>query len=132
MSSTTPTSVKISFWILLISLVLDAVTAIVFITSGFATAASPEAATALGANAGGGVYIATGVVTLILVAIELIILWKMRAGRNWARIVITILEILALGSIFAGFSLLGILGFFLSIVALVLLWVPASNNYFRR
>jgi len=132
MSSTTPTSVKISFWILLISLVLDAVTAIVFITSGFATAASPEAAIALGANAGGGVYIATGVVTLILVAIELIILWKMRAGRNWARIVITILEILALGSVFAGFSLLGILGFFLSIVALVLLWVPASNNYFRR
>ncbi|MDR6866127.1 hypothetical protein J2Y69_000712 [Microbacterium resistens] len=133
MSSTpAPTTVKIAFWILLVGLIIDLVSGVVFIISGFALQSSGQTANVDGTVTGGGIFIATGIVVLVLALIELIILWKLRAGRNWARIVITILEILALGSVFAGVSVLSTIAIVLSIVALVLLWLPASNAYFRR
>ncbi|WP_197220608.1 MULTISPECIES: hypothetical protein [Bacteria] len=128
----TPTTVKISFWIFLIGLVLDVVAGIIMVISGAALAASGSSATVEGTTAGGAVFIATGIIALVFAAIQLLILWKMKAGRNWARIVLTILEILSLGSLFTGTSGIGITAVVFGVVAVVLMWVPVSNAYFRR
>ncbi|GAA5151746.1 hypothetical protein GCM10025768_18580 [Microbacterium pseudoresistens] len=127
----TPTTVKVAFWILLLGLILDAIAAIVTLVAAIAMMNSGQSIDVGGTQANGGVLLATAIGLIVLVVIELFILWKMKAGRNWARIVITILEILSLGSAFAGVSTIGIIAIILSIVAVVLMWLPASNEYFR-
>jgi len=128
----TPTTVKISFWIFLIGLILDVIAAVLLLLGGTALAASGASATAEGTTVSGGVLITAGVIALVLAAIQLLILWKMKAGRNWARIVLTILEVLSLGSLFTGASGIGITAVVLGVVAVVLMWVPTSNAYFRK
>lgn len=98
-----------------------------------------------GAAIGGVVGAATGVVVLIfaifvfiVALIELFIVNRMRDGRNWARVVLTILGILSLlGSIIPWFtagwnttSTWSVVQVVVLVIAIVLMYVPAANAYF--
>ena len=63
------------------------------------------------------------VVTFVIFALYL------RSGRNWARIILTILTAL---SIFNIFSIAGMLQFIASLVAVIFVWIPASNAWFKE
>lgn len=128
----TPSTVKISFWIFLIGIILDVVGAVMLIFAGMAVATSKDTVTVGTTAVNGGVLITSGVLALVFAAIGLLILWKMKAGKNWARIVLTVLEVLSLGSLFGGTNGIGITALVLGIVAVVLMWLPASNAYFRK
>jgi hypothetical protein len=58
---------------------------------------------------------------------------KMRAGRNWARIVLTILVILNVISLVTNKGTLGVeyVGTVLLVIATVLAYLPASNAYIK-
>lgn len=89
--------------------------------------------------------VVAAVIGVIFLALYLLFDFKMRAGRNWARIVLTVLSVL---SIFNAFSAsasvtinnqvyqsssskaLGWVTVVLSLVAIVLMYLPASNRYF--
>jgi hypothetical protein len=74
------------------------------------------------------------VASLVIGAVMLLFIFKMRAGRNWARIVITVFAVLGLLSLFSGYRSgqgWDFIGPALAVLALVLMWVPASNEYFK-
>jgi hypothetical protein len=61
--------------------------------------------------------------------------WKMRSGRNWARIVLTVLAVL--GLLFQASSVglsepLALIGVLITIVGLVFMYMPAANAYFAE
>lgn len=128
MSPTTerPSTVTAAFWLILIGLVFDLIGAVTTIVGGAALAAMGGSAPA---GAAAGVLI-VGIMTLVLVVIELIVVFKLRNGKNWARVVITILEALGLLILLSGMGLTQVLAAAISVVIIVLLWVPASNAYF--
>jgi len=82
----------------------------------------------------GGVAIAVGVFALIVAIIQVIIVFKMRDGRNWARIVLTILGILSIVSNInsgvqgQGFSWVTLI---VTLIAVILMYVGGANAYFR-
>lgn len=130
-STQTPGTVTAAFWILLLGLILDAIGAILLVVGGIALVGRGDAG-GMAAGLGAPVLIGAAVIALLFVVIELIIVFKMRAGRNWARIVITILEVLGLASLFTNPTLWSWGAVVLSLIAVVLMWLPASNAYFRR
>ncbi|MDQ2723818.1 MAG: hypothetical protein M3Y19_11010 [Actinomycetota bacterium] len=79
------------------------------------------------------------VVALIIIGLELFFAFKMRAGRNWARIVLTVVGIL--GVLFGLFGLtngltiatvLNLISIIVVIAAIVFMFRPASGAYFSR
>lgn len=61
--------------------------------------------------------------------------FKMRAGRNWARIVLAALAVLGLlsqGVLTGTTDLLALVSVLISVVGLVMMFMPASNAYFNR
>jgi heme A synthase len=84
-----------------------------------------------------------GIVALVFVVLYILFIIKMRAGRNWARIVLTVLSALSvistvfgIGTVFSEGGL-GVVSGILTLVQLVLIVVavyfmfrPASNAYF--
>lgn len=127
-----PVTVKIAFWILLIGIALDLIGGILSLVSGIGLSISGTSVDVNGTALPGTAFTVIGSIAILFVLIELVILWKMKAGKNWARIVITILELLSIGAVFTGASALSLSALVLSVVAVVLLWVPTSNAYFRR
>lgn len=74
--------------------------------------------------------VAIGVVALV----ALIYLWlsfKLKAGRNWARVVLTVVTLLQAASLFAteGNTTIGYASCAVAVVALVLSYLPPSNAY---
>jgi hypothetical protein len=132
--SSRPTSVTWSFIIWLITVLLQLIAAIfLFILVG--TAGTLAVA---GSGSGGlivGALIATAAIGLVFAIVELIIVFKMRDGRNWARIVLTILAVLQIISTLVqggNNSFISWIGFATLVIATVLMFVPASNQYFSR
>ncbi|SDO76765.1 hypothetical protein SAMN04515671_1947 [Nakamurella panacisegetis] len=87
----------------------------------------------------------TVVVGAALLALYLLFAFKMRAGRNWARIVLTVLSALSILSAFSASAsvtvnghvyrssstqISGWIGVALAVVAIVLMYMSASNAYF--
>lgn len=73
----------------------------------------------------------------IAVLIGLFYLWlafKLKAGRNWARVVLTIVTLLQVASLFVaqGDSVAGYAGCAVSVVALVLSYLPSSDAYIKQ
>lgn len=134
MSATTarPTTVTASFWFWIISVLLSAMSTIIAIASGqYAVAdagGNAEVARAVApAAAVGGLVIGGSLRVLFAVF--------MARGRNWARIVLLILAVItALSGIVAILSggVLDILAVVATLVGAVLMYLPASNPYFRR
>jgi magnesium-transporting ATPase (P-type) len=72
------------------------------------------------------------VFTIIIAALFVFFAFKLKAGRNWARIVLTIVAVLALLSLLVGAgssSILGIIGDLAAVVGAILSYVPQSNQY---
>lgn len=76
---------------------------------------------------------------VIIVALELFFAFKMRAGRNWARIVLTVLGVLGiLSSLYGltnGFSIatvLNLISLIVVVAAIVFMFKPTASAYFSR
>ena len=146
---TAPGSVKGAFLIYLIAALLAAVGVVLSLTSNVWN----QAVAAAGSNTSGvdtqtlvnTVKITTAVVGVILLGLYLLFAFKMRAGRNWARIVLTVLSALSIlslasasssvnvnGTVYKSSStqLTGWIGGALAVVGIVLMFLPASNAYF--
>ncbi|MDQ0031161.1 hypothetical protein [Arthrobacter bambusae] len=140
-TSRVPQLVNISFWLMLAAGFLT----LLGIPFTIATLNSPagknmleQALTAQGSNASGidvnsfiSILITALVIfSVIFAGLYALVAFKVRQGKNWARI---------LGTVFAAISLLGLtqigmgtITILLGIAAIVLLYLPASAPYFRR
>lgn len=83
----------------------------------------------------------TAIVTVIIIAVLYVwLIVKIRQGRNWARIVATVLLALGILSSLSGLAGTGtgaskalqVIGLIISIAVLVLLWLRPSNAYFKE
>ena len=89
--------------------------------------------------------VVTAVIGVVFLALYLLFDFKMRAGRNWARIVLTVLSVLSILNAFSSSAsvtvnnqvyqsssskALGWVTLVLSVVAIVLMYLPESNRYF--
>ncbi|MBF4608943.1 hypothetical protein [Curtobacterium sp. VKM Ac-1393] len=123
-----PTSVTVSFVIWLVVVLANILQGIISLTSG----SSSDVASSVGTAPliGGAIF------AFILAVIELIIVFKMRDGRNWARIVLTVLAILQVIGVgvgaASGGNAFGWIGGVAVLVATILMYVGGANGYFRR
>lgn len=147
-----PGSVKGAFLVYLLVALIAIVGVILLTTSDVweqALQESAASADAQGINVNtlvNGVKLASIVVAVIFVGLYLLFAMKMRAGRNWARIVLTVLSALSIvsaarpaassmsvnGRTYAASTsqLSGWIGAALAVVAIVLMFLPASSAYF--
>lgn len=130
MANTTgrPTTVTVSFIIWLIVVLANIIQGIIGLVSGGSAAAAQ--------GVGTGPLVGTAIFAFILAVIELIIVFKMRDGRNWARIVLLVLAILQLIGVgvgaASGGNAFGFVGGLAVLVATILMFVGGANGYFRR
>lgn len=131
---TVPKPIAISFWMWIVA-------AIVGVVSGIFTATSAATATAAAAEqASSGVAIPAGlIVTTTIIgafigaALHVLFAFFMIRGRNWARIVLTVLGILSVLSCIAGMIALNPLAFVLAIVtivAIVQMFAASAREFF--
>jgi hypothetical protein len=71
------------------------------------------------------------VIAIVLSVLTIVFARKLRAGRNWARIVLLVFAVLQLFGIISLFGL-GALQFLVAAAAAVLSFLPASNLWFRE
>jgi phosphatidylserine synthase len=73
-------------------------------------------------------------VAAIIVLGYLWLAFKLKAGRNWARVVLTVLTLLQVGFLFVGGAadVLGYVSCGVAVIAMVLSYLPASNAYVKR
>ncbi len=86
-----------------------------------------------------GILVGTAVTVLIILALELFFVFKMRAGKNWARIVLTVLGVLGILSALYGLTagltfgvVLNLISMLVVIAAIVFMFKPAASAYFSR
>jgi hypothetical protein len=148
---TPPSTVKGAFLVYVLAAALSVVTLALTLTSDAwnqAIAAAGDSVDTSGMSEQSLINTAKTVVIVISVVFILLYLFfamKMRAGRNWARIVLTVLSALSIlsavrssasvtvnGQAFAvgGSQLIGWVGAILAVVAIVLMYMGASNAYF--
>lgn len=79
------------------------------------------------------VLLAGGLILLLFTAIQIRAALGLLRGQRWARIVLSILAILALGGVFnIALTPLAVAVLILTIAASVLMWMPASSGYIRQ
>lgn len=146
-----PSTVKGAFLIYLIVTLISVIGIVLVVTSNVwdqAIAAAGTNVTSSGTSVSSlasAAKIATVVVGLIFIGLYLLFAFKMRAGRNWARIVLTVLSalsILSAARTTASISVngqaysvgssqaTGWINAALAVVAIVLMYMGASNAYF--
>jgi hypothetical protein len=145
-----PGSVNGAFFIYVLAALVSLVGIILTLTSSvWADAIAANVTTTSGTNVHtlvNTVKITSAVFGVIFLALYLFFAFKMRAGRNWARIVLTVLSALSIisaltttttavtvnGHVYKSTStqFVGWIGVVLAIVAIVLMFLPASNAYF--
>ena len=135
-----PKQVEISFWLLIVGLVLSLVT----IPIGIAAINSPENRTVLekqladqgtAVNLDDALAVATGIVVIIAVlsaAVTILVAVFIRKGYNWARIVLTVFAVLSLLNLVnpSAANLTAIAASLLTIAATVLLYLKPAPEYF--
>ncbi|MBO9056285.1 hypothetical protein JYQ29_04720 [Curtobacterium flaccumfaciens pv. flaccumfaciens] len=127
-TSSRPTSVTVAFVIWLVVVLANILQGIINLTSGSSADVADSVGTA--PLVGGAIF------AFILAVIELIIVFKMRDGRNWARIVLTVLAVLQLIGVgvgaASGGNAFGWIGGVAVLIATILMYVGGANRYFRR
>ncbi|RKR76423.1 hypothetical protein [Frondihabitans australicus] len=122
-----PTTVTVSFIIWLVVVLANILQGIISLASNHSSAAAAQSV--------GPVFIGGAVFAFILAVIEVIIVFRMRDGRNWARIVLLVLAILQVIGVgvgaASGGNAFGWIGGVAVIVATILMFVGV-NGYFRR
>ncbi len=143
-----PGSVKGAFIIYLVAALLAALGIVLTLTSNVwdqALAASGNTSSIDTHTLVNTVKIITVVVGVIFLGLYLLFAFKMRAGRNWARIVLTVLSALSIASASSSSAQVTVnntvyqsssnqvsswIGALLAVIAIVLMFLPASNAYF--
>jgi hypothetical protein len=131
MSAPRPSTVTASFWLYLVTVLLSILSSV----TGAVWVASLRDDQSVGASPLIGTVLA-----LVIAVVQLVVVFTMRSGHNWARIVllvVSVLSVLGLGVTVTGVMLgvvrlVGLLTPVVVIVATILMFVPASNRYFRR
>ncbi|MBT1666592.1 hypothetical protein [Curtobacterium flaccumfaciens] len=127
-TSSRPTSVTVAFVIWLVVVLANILQGIINLTSGSSADVADSVGTA--PLVGGAIF------AFILAVVELIIVFKMRDGRNWARIVLTVLAVLQLIGVgvgaASGGNAFGFIGGIAVLIATILMYVGGANGYFRR
>ena len=84
----------------------------------------------------GAGLLVVAVVLLILSAVRVIVAVSLGRGRNWARILITVIAALdilvSLGQLIGGEIISGLIGLAIEVVILWLIWNSASSAYIRE
>ncbi|PCN49583.1 hypothetical protein Csp2054_01140 [Curtobacterium sp. 'Ferrero'] len=123
-----PTTVTVSFIIWLVVILANILSGVLGLIAGSTSAAAQGVGTAP--------FIGAAIFAFILAVIELVIVFKMRDGRNWARIVLLVLAILQVIGVgvgaASGNNAFGWIGGLAVIVATILMFVGGANGYFRR
>jgi len=131
-NSARPATVTASFWLWIATVVLSAISILTSLADGRYAFAD------VGGNA--QVAAAVGPPTVIIglavgAALRILFAVYMLRGRNWARIVLLILAIIAVLAGLPAFATGNVVDILIVVVALaaaVLMYLPASNPYFRR
>ncbi|SHE48576.1 hypothetical protein [Streptoalloteichus hindustanus] len=131
-----PVEVQISFWTWVASALLSFLAPVVLAGSrdemARATREASPTLTAEQVDAGVSLVIAfTAVVAVVVAALYLLFAVKMRAGRNWARITLTVLTALGVLFLLTGPTWASVLSSLVSVAAVVLMFLPNANAYFQ-
>ncbi|WP_434443105.1 hypothetical protein [Lentzea sp. E54] len=73
-------------------------------------------------------------IALVIALVQLFLAFKLRSGRNWARVLLTVFTVLHIGSLFIGqgaVTLPAYGGAAVAALAVVASYLPASNAYFE-
>ncbi|MDR6200047.1 hypothetical protein QE374_001956 [Microbacterium sp. SORGH_AS428] len=131
-NSARPTAVTASFWLWIASVALSAISILTSLANGsyavVDVGGNAQVADAVG-PAAAIIGLAGGAALRILFAVYML------RGRNWARIVLLILAIIAVLAglpAFAAGNIVDILIVVVALAAAVLMYLPTSNPYFRR
>ena len=131
-----PQQVQISFWLWVATAVLGVIGAAVVFTQRDAALDAARAANTshlsddvLQSAVTVGLVFAA-VLAVVFAGLYLLFAFKARAGRNWARIVLTVLTVLDVLFLAVKFSTLSGISTLIAVVAVVLLFLPASNEFF--
>ncbi|WP_433266064.1 hypothetical protein ACQPZF_39790 [Actinosynnema sp. CS-041913] len=132
-----PIEVKVSFWIWIAGAVLSVVGALLALTQreeiSEALRATPQFAQSTPEQLDAAVSMTimfTLVVGIVLAGLYVLFAFKARAGRNWARVVLTVLTALGLLTMLFRPSPSALITSLISVVAVVLLYVPNSKAYY--
>ena len=144
-----PKEVDLAFWLWVASIVVGVVGAVVAFSQLDALVQQALDAQGLGADpavrdaarAGAFIGVVVGsVIGLIVVGLELLFAFKMRAGRNWARITLTVIGAIGILLSLVGFAqpqpgatvITGVLGLLLTAAAIVAMFLPGAKPWFQR
>lgn len=131
-----PTPVQVSFWLWVATAVVGVIGAVVVFTRRDAAVDAARAANVqhltdaqLQAAVTVGLVVAA-LFAVVFAGLYLLFAFKARAGRNWARITLTVLTVLDVLLLATSFTVLSALSTLVAVVAAVLLFLPASNQFF--
>ncbi|MFD0199333.1 MULTISPECIES: hypothetical protein [Saccharothrix] len=133
-----PKEVRLSFFLWLASAILLVVSSALVLTQREAaleearkTAAStPEVTPEQLEAAVNLVLVGSVIIGVVLAALMVLFAMKARAGRNWARVTLTVIGVLVFLYHLVGFSLVGLVIVLVVAAAVVTLYLPASKAYF--
>ncbi|PXA72046.1 hypothetical protein [Cryobacterium arcticum] len=132
-STARPATVTASFYLWLITVLFGLIGAVLLFTlSGSAEVAG---ATQVPEGTGTAVFVTAAVIAIVVAVVQLIIVFQMNAGKNWARIVLLVLALLQVVGVVTGggtASWASWLSLAATVVATVLMFLPSSNPYFGR
>ena len=131
-----PSEITAAFWCYIAGAVITVIGGLLVLTQRQAivdaarannTGNLPDSTIQTAANIAVGFAI---VLSLVFAGLYILFAFKLRVGRNWARIVLTIVAVLALLSLLLGAtSILRLIGDLAAIAGAVLSYVPNSNAY---
>lgn len=135
-----PTSITVAFYCYLASTVIGIVSGLLLLGSKAQIADQLRRANTAGLtedqiqSAAGVALIVAFVFALVFALIYLWLAFKLRAGRNWARVTLTVLTALNVVSLAAGRggTVLGYLSLLVAVVGLVCAWLGPSNLYINE
>lgn len=130
---TRPATVTASFFLWLAAVLVNLIGAgILFVLSGGVEGSETDGPAD---NAATAIYLIAAAVTIVIAVVELIVVFQMRAGLNWARVVLAILAGIQVVSMLAGTSPRSGWAGWAAVAAVavgaVLMYLPTSNPYFR-
>ncbi|HEY3751253.1 MAG TPA: hypothetical protein VGL80_18840 [Pseudonocardiaceae bacterium] len=135
-----PGPVLISFWILIASAALRAVIAVITLADwqGFVNAQLrnplPANTTVVQAREAIHTFLTVNVTLDLLFAVLYVFCaYKIKVGRNWARIALTVVVVLfALFNILGGTDIVTVISILVELVAVALLYTPTAKPFFAK
>lgn len=149
-SAAPPSAVRTSFLLWMVDIVLSLVSVVLLVLGGeelMMMVGGPPAETDPAFQQGATISLIVGVVfALAVIAVELLCVFKMRAGRNWARIVLAVVAglsvvlglvslgetvaMLTAGGLAAAVGVISLIGIPLLAAAVVFMYLPAARAWF--